>query len=62
MGPLKENLVITYDFNEKHRLLLNRYPVVDKQLLIVAKEKYFETQNVPLDFYDMEAVLLGLKI
>ena len=62
MGKLKENLVISYDFNEKHRLLLNRYPLLEKSLLIVAKPEHFEAQNAPLDFYDIEAILLGFKI
>lgn len=62
MGKLKENLVITHDLNEKHMLLLNRYPVIPKQLMIVAKPTHFETQSNPLDFYDMEGVILTMKI
>mmetsp|Transcript_17615 Transcript_17615/g.15529 ORF Transcript_17615/g.15529 Transcript_17615/m.15529 type:complete len:244 (-) Transcript_17615:59-790(-) len=62
MGKLKENLVITRSLNHKHRLLLNRYSILDKQLLIVAKPEHFEIQSIPLDFYDMEGVFLAMKI
>ncbi|CAI2367316.1 unnamed protein product [Moneuplotes crassus] len=62
MGDIPEGLVIAHSFNEKHMLLLNKYAILPKMLLIVAKGSHFETQNVPLDFYDMEGVTLAMRI
>lgn len=56
LPPLKESLVVTHDLNKKHRLLLNRYPLIHENLMIVAKE--FEPQGTLLDEYDIEAGIL----
>jgi ATP adenylyltransferase len=62
MGKLKKRLVITRNLNEKHMLLLNKYPVLDNHLLIVAKPDHFELQDVPLDYLDMEAILMTFTL
>lgn len=62
MGKLKKKLTITLNLNQKHMLLLNRYPLLDKHLLIVAKPDHFEEQSTPLDYLDMEAMLMTFTL
>jgi len=59
-GPFQEELVIEMDLNEKHRLVLNKYPLLQTQLIIVSK--VFEPQHTPLDMYDIEALLLTMRV
>jgi ATP adenylyltransferase/5',5'''-P-1,P-4-tetraphosphate phosphorylase II len=58
--PLQEELVITHDLNEKNRLLINKFPLLDTQMIIVSKE--FRPQTEPLDPYDFESILTVLQI
>ena len=54
--PLKESLVVTHDLNSKHRIVYNKYCLINYHLLLISKE--FETQDTPLDYYDVEAMLI----
>ena len=54
---LNENLIVTYDLNSKHRIVYNKYGLIKYHILLITKE--FETQNTPLDYYDIEAILIA---
>ena len=59
LPPLIDELVIEYDFTEKHRLILNKYPINRRHVLIITKE--FEHQTTALDYYDIEAWLMVMR-
>lgn len=59
LPPLIDELVIDFDFTEKHRMVLNKYPITKRHVLIITKD--FEHQTTPLDLEDIKACLLTMR-
>ena len=57
LPPLNEHLVVTHNLNSKHRIVYNKYGLIKYHILFITKE--FEAQDTPLDYYDIEAMLIA---
>jgi len=59
LEPFEKGICIEDNLTKTHRLIFNKYPVLDQHLLIVTKEK--EKQQDLLNVKDFEAILLTMK-
>lgn len=59
LPPFEDDLVVEYDFTKKHRIVLNKFPIAEKHILIITKE--FEKQTISLDYEDIEACLITMR-
>lgn len=59
LPPLIDELVIDFDLTEKHRMVLNKYPITKSHVLIITKD--FEHQTTPLDIHDIQACLVTMR-